>query len=320
VLYYPYGETRYVTGTLTTDYGYTGQRNEAGLGLMDYNARYYDPALGRFVSADTIVPDTENPQNWNRYAYAGNNPVLYVDPTGHMVERIYADGYGRGRASKPLQKEQEADVAPAAEQTPVADVTPGPTVYVQRAPEPPEYGTCTLGVGDRTPEPGKPAFWVNSIDWADPDHPEKIHIEFRVRVYDDENPEDYVLVQIRKGAMYEPDGSVLAGTSDWVVDAFPGVSDTPFNSLHPAGPRWNYREIDGTTFMAFDQPGNYSRDYGPSPIPYSMSLEFRTCVLEIYKAPTSLDYTREQLMADALSCIDWSVNSWLHANGTVTYP
>ena len=37
VLYYPYGETRYITGTLTTDYGYTGQRNEAGLGLMDYN-------------------------------------------------------------------------------------------------------------------------------------------------------------------------------------------------------------------------------------------------------------------------------------------
>ena len=36
VLYYPYGETRYTEGTLTTDYGYTGQRNEAGLGLMDY--------------------------------------------------------------------------------------------------------------------------------------------------------------------------------------------------------------------------------------------------------------------------------------------
>ncbi|MCP4526166.1 MAG: hypothetical protein GY833_09680, partial [Aestuariibacter sp.] len=59
-LYHPYGTTRYSEGTLATDFGFTGQRNVAGIGLMDYNARFYDPTLGRFVSADTIVPDPGN--------------------------------------------------------------------------------------------------------------------------------------------------------------------------------------------------------------------------------------------------------------------
>ncbi|MCP4526377.1 MAG: RHS repeat-associated core domain-containing protein [Aestuariibacter sp.] len=73
-LYYPYGEERWSSGTLTTDYGFTGQRRERGIGLYDYNARFYDPALGRFVSADTIVPDPGNPQSFNRYSYVRNNP------------------------------------------------------------------------------------------------------------------------------------------------------------------------------------------------------------------------------------------------------
>jgi RHS repeat-associated protein len=86
VLYYPYGETRYTEGTLQTDYQYTGQRNEQGIGLYDYVARFYDPALGRFVSADTVVPNPANPQDLNRYAYVRNNPLSYTDPSGHCVK------------------------------------------------------------------------------------------------------------------------------------------------------------------------------------------------------------------------------------------
>ena len=51
------GETRYTSGVTPTDYQYTGQRNEAGIGLYYYNARWVDVSLGRFVQADTIVPD-----------------------------------------------------------------------------------------------------------------------------------------------------------------------------------------------------------------------------------------------------------------------
>jgi hypothetical protein len=50
---------------------------------MDYGARFYDPALGRFASADSVVPEPGNPQALNRYAYVLGNPLRYVDPTGH---------------------------------------------------------------------------------------------------------------------------------------------------------------------------------------------------------------------------------------------
>jgi RHS repeat-associated protein len=62
---------------------YTGQREMAGLGIYDYGARFYSPKLGRFLSADTIVPSYTNPQHLNRYMYVLGNPLKYDDPTGH---------------------------------------------------------------------------------------------------------------------------------------------------------------------------------------------------------------------------------------------
>ena len=49
-----------------------------------YQWRYYNPALGRFVSADTIVPNPGDPQSLNRYSYVRNNPLKYTDPSGHI--------------------------------------------------------------------------------------------------------------------------------------------------------------------------------------------------------------------------------------------
>jgi hypothetical protein len=59
------------------------------LALHDYRARYYDPALGRFVQADTVVPEPGNPQALNRYAYVYNNPLKYTDPSGHWLETAW---------------------------------------------------------------------------------------------------------------------------------------------------------------------------------------------------------------------------------------
>ncbi len=85
-LYHPYGTVRAHQGTLPTDFGFTGQRDVPGTGLVFMHARYYHAGLGRFTQADTIVPNVANPQEWNRYGYCLNNPTRYIDPSGHQQE------------------------------------------------------------------------------------------------------------------------------------------------------------------------------------------------------------------------------------------
>jgi len=54
-------------------------------GLKYYGARFYDSAVGRFVSADTVIPQSQGTQAYDRYAYTSNNPIKYTDPTGHFI-------------------------------------------------------------------------------------------------------------------------------------------------------------------------------------------------------------------------------------------
>ncbi|MDE3091653.1 MAG: RHS repeat-associated core domain-containing protein [Chloroflexota bacterium] len=80
--YYAFGAVRTTSGTLPTDYTFTGQKFDADAALMYYGARYYDATIGRFLQPDSIIPNQFNPQSLNRYAYVRNNPVRYTDPTG----------------------------------------------------------------------------------------------------------------------------------------------------------------------------------------------------------------------------------------------
>lgn len=78
-VYYPYGTTRSVSGNLPTERQYTGQVSDTDeTGLYYYNARYYNPQIGKFTQADTAE------DGMNRYAYVRNNPLALVDPSGHQ--------------------------------------------------------------------------------------------------------------------------------------------------------------------------------------------------------------------------------------------
>lgn len=88
----PFGASR---GSVPTgwvgDRGFLNKATDAATGLTQVGARYYDAALGRFISVDPVM-DLTDPQQWNAYAYANNNPATFTDPTG-LIARIQDDGY-----------------------------------------------------------------------------------------------------------------------------------------------------------------------------------------------------------------------------------
>ncbi|MBI5225013.1 RHS repeat-associated core domain-containing protein [Candidatus Micrarchaeota archaeon] len=80
--FYAFGESDKATGS-GNDYKYTGKEFDDESGLYYYGARYYDPDLGRFVSADALQGNLGDPLSLNRYVYVKNNPVKFVDPNGN---------------------------------------------------------------------------------------------------------------------------------------------------------------------------------------------------------------------------------------------
>ena len=83
--YRPYGERldNQAAGA-TNPIWYTGKRQDPETGLVYMGARYYNPALGRFLSMDPVGPDENNLHSLNRYAYANNNPYKFTDPDGQV--------------------------------------------------------------------------------------------------------------------------------------------------------------------------------------------------------------------------------------------
>ena len=94
--HYAYGAERSATGDLQTDHTFSGQKRDA-TGLMYYNARYYDPALGTFISPDSMVPGAGQVINYNRFLYARGNPLRYRDPSGYAPCAEKDDGCWNNR-------------------------------------------------------------------------------------------------------------------------------------------------------------------------------------------------------------------------------
>jgi len=81
--YTPFGSLRDHTGSDASSYKFTDQEFDPSSGLYNYNARLYDPIIGRFISPDPFVQAPFDPQTLNRYTYVRNNPLIYVDPSGY---------------------------------------------------------------------------------------------------------------------------------------------------------------------------------------------------------------------------------------------
>lgn len=84
----PATQVAYAPGTepvLFLGRGYTGHEHLTWFGLINMNARLYDPALGRFLSPDPYLQMPDFTQNFNRYSYAYNNPLRYVDQSGEIA-------------------------------------------------------------------------------------------------------------------------------------------------------------------------------------------------------------------------------------------
>ena len=93
--YAPYGEElNQPAGEEGSAHGFTGHQSDKETGLVYMQARYYDPSIGRFLAMDPVGFDESNPQSFNRYAYANNNPYLFVDPDGRVALVFHANRKG----------------------------------------------------------------------------------------------------------------------------------------------------------------------------------------------------------------------------------
>ena len=92
--YDPWGKVSRSEGSVDPTKRFTGKELDPESGLYYYGGRYYDPELGRFISPDPFVPQPGDPQSFNRYSYADNDPVNKIDPTGHFSFKKLFKGIG----------------------------------------------------------------------------------------------------------------------------------------------------------------------------------------------------------------------------------
>jgi len=93
--YRPYGERlTNDPASSVNDIWFTSRRQDAASGLVYMGARYYDPVIGRFLTVDSRGFSEGSTHSFNRYAYANNNPLKYVDPDGRWAQILVRLEYG----------------------------------------------------------------------------------------------------------------------------------------------------------------------------------------------------------------------------------
>jgi len=87
-------DTTYTQGTVTQRFQYAGEERDED-GIIFLRARYYNPSIGRFMSRDPPPKSGPGITGWNRYAYASDNPVSLVDPSGLNPNQAQVPGWKR---------------------------------------------------------------------------------------------------------------------------------------------------------------------------------------------------------------------------------
>lgn len=90
-----YQALNYIPPDDFSDEGFTGHEHVDSAGIIHMGGRIYDPSLGRMLQADPFIQDPLNTQNYDRYTYVLNNPLIYTDPTGYMSWNRFRDTWVR---------------------------------------------------------------------------------------------------------------------------------------------------------------------------------------------------------------------------------
>ena len=160
--YLPFGETFEASGNGPAE-GFTGQARDGEAGLDYFHARMYQPRTGRFNAVDPVYAGLFDPQQWNRYSYARNNPLRFVDPLGLELqctkteywENVDVDnGPGGGKRDSIPTLRVDIVCADFGETTPPPIFHEPPTAR----PNPPPRGNP-----GGTPRPGKPAPTIGPV-------------------------------------------------------------------------------------------------------------------------------------------------------------
>ena len=98
--YDEFGDTKESDGTkdngFKNDVKFSGAVHDASSGLYYMNSRFYNPNTGRFLTQDTYSGNAYEPWTQHLYSYCSNNPVNFIDPTGHQRCISMTDGGGGG--------------------------------------------------------------------------------------------------------------------------------------------------------------------------------------------------------------------------------
>lgn len=129
--YFPFGtEAPPVASQSTGSYAsydrlkFTGHERDAS-GLDYMHARYYGAGVGRFLSPDPVLGNRRNPQSWNRYTYARNNPVNRTDPDGREDKATPCEGTADGKPCGSESSPHDSDANSETPQTEGTKTTPG---------------------------------------------------------------------------------------------------------------------------------------------------------------------------------------------------